>query len=321
MKLVILDSFACASTDLSFDQFAALADLTVYPQTLPEQIIERIGDAELVITNKCTLTKQILDACPKLEYIGVTATGYNIIDVETCRARGITVTNVPAYSTSAVAQQVFAYLLSIANKVERHHTRVLDGEWANCPYFCFYEPGLRELAGKTIGLFGFGDIAKRVATLANAFDMKILVHTRTVRESDRAAFPFVTFVTFDQLLKNADIISIHCPLTAETEGKFDADAITQMKDGAILINTARGPVLDEQAVADALYAGKLGFFCADVLSAEPPPASHPLIHAPHTLITPHTAWAPTETRKRLIDAVYDNLACYQKGVVKNNVAK
>lgn len=321
MKLVVLDSFASTSTDLSFDAFAELADLTVYPQTMPHEIAERIGTADLLITNKCTITKEILDACPNLKYIGITATGYNIIDLDACKERGIVVTNVPAYSTSAVAQQVFAYLLSLANRVERHHKRVLQDEWSKSTNFCFYEPGLFELAGKTLGLFGFGDIAKRVASLAHAFDMQVCVHTRTVRETDRAAFPYVRFLSFEELLAQSDMLSIHCPLTPETEHKFNAAALAQMKHSAILINTARGPVVDEQAVADTLTSGKLAHFCADVLSAEPPAPDHPLIHAPNTLITPHTAWAPTETRKRLLSAVYDNLQSFQKGVVKNNVAK
>ncbi len=319
MRLVVLDSYAVAADDLSFDPFASLAQLSVYPRTAPEEIAERIGNAELVITNKCTIDRAVLEQCPSLRYIGVTATGYNIIDLEACSERGIVVTNVPDYSTKAVAQQVFAYLLHYCNKIDRHHRRVMAGEWQNAKNFCFYETGLMELQGKTIGLIGFGHIAKQVAKLALAFDMKVLVSTRTVRQEDRAQFPFVEFVSFSELLKQSDFVSIHCPLTPQTQGMFCKEQFEQMKSTAVLLNTARGPVLCEQDLKEALDQGQISAAYVDVVSQEPIRPDNPLLTAKNICITPHTAWAPRETRQRLLDIVYDNLAGFLKGEIQNQV--
>lgn len=319
MKLVVLDSYACTSEDLSFDHFSQLADLTVYPRTLPSQIAQRIGDADLLITNKCTINETVLEQCPNLKYIGVTATGYNIIDLEACSKRGITVTNVPAYSTKAVAQYVFAGILYFCNRIAQHAKRVAAGEWQNCENFCFYEPGLMELDGKTIGLIGFGNIAKQVAKLAHAFDMKVLVYTRTVREEMRQQFPYVTFVELDSLLAQSDFVSIHCPLTQQTNQLMNRERIGQMKPDAVLINTARGPVIEEQALADALNQGKLRGACCDVVSVEPIRGDNPLLKAKNIIITPHIAWAPKETRQRLLDVVYDNLESFLQGKAHNQV--
>ncbi len=320
MKIVVLDSAGTAGTDLSFDRFHQLGDLTVYPHTEAADLITRIGDAEVVINNKCFLTKEVLSACPNLCYIGLLSTGYNTVDIDYCKSRGIPVCNVPAYSTSAVAQQVFAYLLTIANKINLHDARVKKGDWVNCTTFCFYEAGLFELRDLTIGLFGFGDIAKQVARLAHAFEMKVLVHTRTVRPCDQAAFDFVKFVAFDELLTSSDVVSIHTPLNAETTGRFDRTALSLMKSSAILINTARGGIVEEAAAATALQEEKLFYFCTDVLSTEPPMPDNPILFAPRTIVTPHTAWAPTQTRRRLLDVVYAQLKSFQEGEVCNNVA-
>lgn len=319
MKLVVLDSYACTSHDLSFDFFADLGELTVYPRSLPEEIPKRIGDAELVITNKCIIDRQVMERCPNLRYIGITATGYNIIDLAEAAKRGIVVTNVPAYSTKAVAQQVFAYLLHLSNQVEKHHRRVMAGDWENCEYFCFYESGLTELDGKAIGLIGFGSIAKQVAVLAEAFGMKVLSYTRTVRETDQRDFPNVSFVDFDTLLDESDYVSIHCPLTPQTENLIRLENLKRMKSTAVLINTARGSVINESDLAEALNRGIIAYACVDVVSKEPVCADNPLLKAKNILITPHTAWAPKETRARLLNVVYENLYQYLQGNLQNQV--
>ncbi len=319
MKLVVLDSYAVTAEDLSFDKFASLAELEVYPRTAPEEIAERIGDAQLVITNKCTIHEDILNRCPNLNYIGVTATGYNIIDLKSCAKRGIVVTNVPDYSTKAVAQQVFAYLLHYCNKIDRHYRRVMAGEWQNAKNFCFYETGLMELQEKTIGLIGFGNIAKQVARLALAFDMKVLAATRTIRQEDRIQFPQVEFTSFPDLLRRSDFVSIHCPLTPQTRGMFQKEQFDLMKPSAVLVNTARGPVICEQDLKDALDQEKLSAAYVDVVSKEPIRSDNPLLTARNICITPHTAWAPKETRQRLLNIVYDNLAGFLNGNIQNQV--
>lgn len=319
MNLVVLDSFAVTADDLSFEKFSSLADLKVYPRTLPEEIANRIGNAELVITNKCTIGQEVLNQCPNLKYIGVTATGYNIIDLEACSKRGIVVTNVPDYSTKAVAQQVFAYLLHYCNKIDSHCRRVMAGEWQKSKNFCFYETGLMELQGKTIGLIGFGHIAKQVAKLAEAFDMKVLVSTRTIRQEDREAFPDVSFVSFQEVLCQSDFLSIHCPLTDQTRGMFQKEQFSQMKSTAVLINTARGPIIEEADLKNALELGEIAAAYVDVVSQEPISSDNPLLTAKNICITPHTAWAPRETRQRLLDIVYDNLSGFLTGSIQNQV--
>lgn len=321
MKIVALDGYACTAEDLSFDRFRDFGEVTVYDKTEPADIIARIGDAEAVITNKCPITEEVLTACSHVRYIGVTATGYNIIDIPACERHGVTVCNVPAYSTKAVAQQVFAYILYVYNKVQRHDERVKRGEWSACPHFCFYEPGLHELDGKTIGLIGFGNIAKQVAKLAAAFDMQVLVHTRTIRQADQQAFPQVRFVGLEELFRASDIVSVHCPLTEQTNGLVNRQTLGWMKPSAMLINTARGPVVQEDALADALNSGRLAYACVDVVSVEPIRAGNLLLTAKNILITPHTAWAPVETRKRLLDVVYDNLKGYLNGQIQNNITQ
>lgn len=319
MKIVVLDAYACVSEDLSFDNFKQLGDLKVYNKTSTEEIPMRIGDAEIVITNKCQITKDVIDKCQNLKYIGVTATGYNIIDVDYCKEKGIVVCNVPAYSTNSVAQQVFAYILYVCNKVEKHDVRVKQGEWQNCEYFCFYETGLMELAGKTIGLIGFGNIAKKVAKLANAFDMDVLVYTRTVKDKYKTEYPCVKFVSLDEMLKKSDFVSVHCPLTKDTENLIRRENIEIMKKTAIFINTSRGQVVNEYDLAYALNNDLIHYACLDVVAVEPILSTNPLLKAKNCLITPHTAWAPKETRERLLGVVYKNIECFKQGKTQNQV--
>ncbi len=319
MKLVVLDAYACTSDDLSFEKFQQLAECTVYPSTPKTKIVERIKDAQLVITNKCVIDKEIIKQCPNLKYIGITATGYNIIDIQQTNQRGIVVTNVPAYSTKAVAQQVFAYLLYLCNQVEKHDRRVKRGDWQNCAYFCFYEPGLTELSQKTIGLIGFGNIAQQVAKIANTFDMKVICYTRTLHQEWENTFPYVSFLPFEEVLAKSDFISIHCPLTPQTKHLFSQKVFSQMKRTAVLINTARGPIVCEEDLAQALNQNIISYACVDVVSEEPIKGENPLLSAKNILITPHTAWAPKETRQRLLDIVYQNLEGFLTGSIQNQI--
>lgn len=319
MKLVILDTYASTGKELDYHHFADLAEVTCYDRTPYDQIAKRIGDAELVITNKCMLDRTVLEQCPNVKYIGIIATGYNNVDLPFAAQRGITVTNVPAYSTKGVAQLVFAYILDAYSMVRKHDDRVHHGEWENCPDFCFYDDRLQELDGKTIGVVGFGSIAKRVAFLAHAFDMKVLVHTRTVREKDQKEYPYVTFTGVDELFMKSDILTIHCPLTEQTQGLVDRKHLEMMKPSAVLINTARGPIVEEQDLADALNSGVIRKAYADVVSAEPIHGDNPLLSAKNMVITPHIAWACYETRVRLIEVVYQNLKHYLAGSPVNVV--
>lgn len=318
-KLVILDAFPSASTDLSYDAFQALADTTCYERTAPSEIISRIGDADYVITNKCTIDRKVMEACPKLSYVGITATGYNNIDLEAAREQGIAVTNVAGYSSDSVAQFVFSYLLDAYSQVKTHADRVALGQWHQAQDFCFYSPTLREVAGKTIGIVGFGDIAKRVCRIARAFSMNVLVHTRTVPNQAEVADQGISFVPFETLLSQSDVVTIHCPLTPQTEKLFDAPQFALMQPHAILINTARGPIVSETALADALNAGVIAAAYTDVLTAEPPRPNNPLFQAKNMTITPHIAWAPQESRRRLIRLVYENLQAFQAGLSKNRL--
>lgn len=318
-KLVILDAFPSASTDLSYDAFQSLADTTCYERTAPSEVISRIGDAHYLITNKCTIDRHVMESCPNLSYIGITATGYNNIDLDAAKEHGIAVTNVAGYSSDCVAQFVFSYLLDAYSQVRSHADRVAAGEWHRAPDFCFYSPSLREVAGKTIGIIGFGSIARRVCRIALAFSMKVLVHTRTIPPDADSAYPDIRFVPFDTLLAQSDAISIHCPLTPQTQNLFDAPQFALMQSHAILINTARGPIVCESALADALNNDLIGAAYTDVLSAEPPLPGNPLFEAKNITITPHIAWAPQESRRRLIERVYDNLAAFQSGVSNNRI--
>lgn len=315
MKIVILDAYAANPGDLSWDEFAALGDLTVYDRTAQEDAAARIGDAEVVFINKVRLTDDIFAACPNLKLVSILATGYNIVDLAAAKRRGITVCNVPGYSTRAVVQMTFALLLEICQQVGLHSGAVHTGRWQTCPDFCFWDRPLIELDGKTMGIVGYGAIGSAVGTVAQALGMKLLVtarHEKPVPEGAR-------FVSLPELLAQSDVVSLHCPQTAENARMIDAGALAQMKDGAILINTARGGLLDEQAVADALRSGKLLAAGMDVVSAEPIRADNPLLTAPNCFLTPHIAWAPLETRRRLQTISAENLRAFLAGKPQNVV--
>lgn len=315
MKIVILDAYAANPGDLSWDEFAALGELTVYDRTAQEDAAARIGDAEVVFINKVRLTDDIFAACPNLKLVSILATGYNIVDLAAAKRRGITVCNVPGYSTRAVVQMTFALLLEICQQVGLHSGAVHAGRWQSCPDFCFWNRPLIELDGKTMGIVGYGAIGSAVGTVAQALGMKLLVtarHERPVPEGAR-------FVSLPELLAQSDVVSLHCPQTAENARMIDAGALAQMKDGAILLNTARGGLLDEQAVADALRSGKLLAAGMDVVSAEPIRADNPLLTAPNCFLTPHIAWAPLETRRRLQAISAENLRAFLAGKPQNVV--
>lgn len=315
MKIVILDAYAANPGDLTWDEFAALGELTVYDRTAPEDVAARIGDAEVVFINKVRLTDEIFAACPNLKLVSILATGYNIVDLAAAKRRGITVCNVPGYSTRAVVQMTFALLLEICQQVGLHSGAVHTGRWQTCPDFCFWDRPLIELDGKTMGIVGYGAIGSAVGTVAQALGMKLLVtarHEKPVPEGAR-------FVSLPELLAQSDVVSLHCPQTAENARMIDAGALAQMKDGAILLNTARGGLLDEQAVADALRSGKLLAAGMDVVSAEPIRADNPLLTAPNCFLTPHIAWAPLETRRRLQAISAENLRAFLAGKPQNVV--
>lgn len=315
MKIVILDAYAANPGDLSWDEFAALGELTVYDRTAQEDAAVRIGDAEVVFINKVRLTDEIFAACPNLKLVSILATGYNIVDLAAAKHRGITVCNVPGYSTRAVVQMTFALLLEICQQVGLHSGAVHTGRWQTCPDFCFWDRPLIELDGKTMGIVGYGAIGSAVGTVAQALGMKLLVtarHEKPVPEGAR-------FVSLPELLAQSDVVSLHCPQTAENARMIDAGALAQMKDGAILLNTARGGLLDEQAVADALRSGKLLAAGMDVVSAEPIRADNPLLTAPNCFLTPHIAWAPLETRRRLQAISAENLRAFLAGKPQNVV--
>lgn len=313
MKITVLDGYALNPGDLSYDCLKQFGDVTIYPRTDTEaEAIARIGDSEIILINKVPITESLLAACPSIRYIGVQATGYNVVDCEAARKRGIPVTNVPSYGTAAVAQFTMALLLEICHKIGHHDIRVHEGAWATCGSFCFWDTPQMELAGKTIGIIGYGRIGKAVAGLAKAFGMNVLAYSRSQREG-------AEYVDLDTLLRKSDVISLHCPLFPETEKMINADSIAKMKDGAILLNTSRGGLIDEEAVAQALMAGKLRAAAVDVVSVEPITSSNPLLTAPNCIITPHMAWAPVESRQRLLDCVVENIRGFLEGTPRNVV--
>lgn len=320
MKIVNLDGYTTNPGDLSWDGIKALGDYTVYDRTNPDQILERAKGANALIINKTIVDRRLLEALkPELEYIGLQSTGYNVVDCEAAKELGITISNIPAYSTNAVAQLVFAFILQITNKVTLHSDAVINGEWCSCPDFCFWKAPLTELAGKTIGIIGFGAIGQRVARLAEAFDMNVLAYAP--RPKDKGELKSVEFVELEYLLKNSDVITCHCPLTPETTCLINKDTLSLMKNTAIFINTSRGPVVDQDALADALNNDKIMAAGLDVLEVEPAREDNPLLKAKNCFITPHIAWAAKETRKRLLDILEDNLKAYINGTPQNVVNK
>ena len=318
MKIVMLDAYTTNPGDLSWDNFNLLGDLTVYDRTCAEKVIERAKDADIVITNKTPVTKEIIDALPKLKFIALMSTGYNIVDYVYLKEKGIPVSNIPSYSTDAVAQLVMSFILELAMNVGLHSESVKNGEWASCSDFCYWKSPLTELCGKTIGIFGLGKIGRAVAERARAFGMNVIAYVPRIHGDEP---DFVKLVSLKEMLNCADVVSMHCPLTPETEGVVNEEFIAQMKDGAYFINTSRGTVVNEKALADALNSGKLGGAGLDVLSTEPPRSDNPLLSAKNCFITPHIAWASFETRKRLVSILYDNIKAFTEGKPQNVINK
>lgn len=319
MKIVVLDGYALNPGDLSWHGFEELGEVTVYDRTSytdTQEIIERIGDAEAILTNKTPITADVLKACPQLTYIGVLATGYNVVDLAAAKEQGITVTNIPSYSTNAVAQATFALLLEVTNQVGHHNRSVHQGDWQTSKDFSYWQTPLMELAGKTIGLIGYGAIAQAVATIAHAFQLKVIYFNHRPKP---AQADWAKQVSLAELYQEADIISLHVPQFPETEKMIDRTALAQMKSSAILINTARGGLIDEAAVAEALQTGQIAALAADVVSKEPIAADNPLLQAPNCYLTPHIAWAPVETRRRLMGIAVANLSGFKAGTPQNVV--
>lgn len=317
MKLVVLDGYTLNPGDLSWEELEKLGDLTVYERTPEDKIVERIGDAEIVFTNKTPLPREVLSKVPNVKYIGVLATGYNIVDIEAAKELGITVTNIPTYGTDSVAQMVFAHLLEICHHVAAHSDAVKNGEWTNNVDWCFWKYPLIELAGKTMGIIGYGRIGQAVGRVAQAFGMKVLANDKYPNkdlESDT-----LKYVELDELLANSDVISLHCPLFEENKGMINKDSIAKMKDGVIIINTSRGPLIVEDDLAEALNSGKVYAAGLDVVSTEPIKADNPLLKAKNIFLTPHIAWAPKESRQRLMDIAVNNLKQFLEGSPVNVV--
>lgn len=307
MKIVILDGHALNPGDLSWDFLTEFGEVRYYDRTRGEaDTIARIGDAQIVLLNKTAITDAVLAACPDIRLICILATGYNVVDCEAAARRGIPVCNVPGYGTAAVAQFTIGLLLEICNGIGHHDRVVHAGAWSRCPDFCFWDTPQMELAGKTMGIIGYGSIGQAVAGIARALGMEVLAYSRTHR-------PGHSYVDLDTLLAQSDVVSLHCPLFPENRGLIGRDTIAKMKDGAILLNTARGPLIDEQAVADALRSGKLRAAAVDVVAEEPIPADSPLLHAPNCVITPHMAWAPRESRQRILDAAATHIRNFVSG--------
>ena len=318
MKIVILDGFTTNGGDLSWNGISELGDLTVYDRTAPGEVIDRCLGAEAVLTNKVIITDEVMQALPQLKYIGVMATGYNVVDIDAARRRGIVVTNVPAYSTPSVAQMVFAHLLNITNQVALHDRQVHEGRWAGNQDFCFYSAPLIELAGKQMGIVGLGQTGSAVAKIALALGMRVMAFTSKPQESLPEG---IIKGSLDEMFATSDVVSLHCPLTPDTKHIVNAARLATMKPLAIVINTGRGPLVNEQDLADALNNGTIAAAAVDVLSTEPPTADNPLLAARNCHIPPHIAWASQAARARLIDTLASNLKGYISGNVVNNVAK
>lgn len=316
MKIVLLDAHTANPGDVSWAPLEAIAACEIHPRTPVAETVARCADAEVVITNKAPLTREIIEALPKLKYIGVTATGYNIVDVVAAKERGVVVTNVPGYSSPAVAQLVFALLLELTNNVGHHAKTVRDGRWVACPDFCYWDHPIIELSGRTLGIIGYGDIGGAVARIAVAFGMKVLASKREWKTPPPDG---VTPASIDEVFSQSDAISLHCPLTDATKHLVGERTLALMKKTAFLINTGRGPLVDEAALAQALNVGRIAGAGLDVLSVEPPKAENPLLTAKNCLITPHIGWASHEARVRLIDAVASNLRAFLDGKPVNVV--
>jgi glycerate dehydrogenase len=316
MKIVILDGYTANPGDLSWKALEEMGALKVYERTKPEETIDRAKDAEVVLTNKVLLKRQEIEQLPKLRYIGVLATGYNVVDLEAAREHGIIVTNVPAYSTLSVAQMVFSHLLTVTNHTEHYARQNREGKWTASPDFSYMDMPVTELAGKTFGIVGLGNIGQRVAMIAAAFDMSVVAYTS--KSVDQLP-PYIQKRTLDEVLAESDVLSLHCPLTPDTQHLVNRQTLQKMKPSAILINTGRGPLISDQDVADALNNNRLKAFCADVLTEEPPKADNPLLRCENAYITPHIAWASSEARVRLLDVAINNVRAFLDGKPQNVV--
>ena len=321
MDIVILDGHAVNPGDVSWaplEKFAEGGSFTVYEKTAVEEAAARIGGASVMFTNKATVTDEVFAACPALRYIGILATGFNTVDTEAAARRGIAVTNVPDYSAGAVAQHIFALILEKTNVVHIHSESVMRGEWVASPYFAYWKTSLTELQGKTFGTFGFGSIGQKVAAVALAFGMKVIAYTRTASRIAQSGLD-VKSVTLDELFAQADFLAINAPLNKESFHAVNERTLALMKPSAMLVNTARGPLVDEKAVRAALDAGRLACYAADVIEEEPMAADSPLLGAPNCILTPHIAWAPKETRSRLIEIAAENFAAFLRGERLNRI--
>ena len=317
MNIVILDGYTANPGDLSWDSLKEMGEVTVYERTRREEIAGRAADADIVLTNKVVMDREMMALLPRLKYIGVLATGYNVVDIEAARERDIIVTNVPAYSTESVAQTVFAHLLTVTNRTEHYAQQNRLGRWAENRDFCYWDTELTELAGKTMGIVGLGHIGRRVAEIALAFGMQVKAMTSKKAEELPAG---IQKAELQSLLASADVVSLHCPLTEGTRHLIHRETLRLMKPSAILINTGRGPLVDDEALAEALNEGRLRAYCADVVTEEPPKADHPLLHAPNAFITPHIAWATVEARKRLLQTAIGNVEAFVNGHPVNLVS-
>lgn len=317
LNIVVLDGYALNPGDLDWRAIESMGMLTVYDRTASDQVAARIGKAQAVFTNKTIIDSAAMDACPDMKFIGVLATGYNVVDVQAARARGITVCNIPAYSTPSVAQHTFALLLDVCNHVADHSESVHDGKWSNCPDFCYWNSPLIELSGKTMGIIGFGRIGRQVAQIAIAFGMNVLCYSRSAKD---AAMPdHCRYASLQELFEQSDVITLHCPLNESTRGIICRENIAKMKDNVIILNTGRGPLVVEQDLSEALNCGKVYAAGVDVVSEEPMKEDNPLLMARNCVITPHIAWAPLESRKRLMAIAAKNLQAWIQGHPINTV--
>ncbi|WP_025762978.1 D-2-hydroxyacid dehydrogenase [Dyadobacter tibetensis] len=316
MNIVVLDGHTLNPGDLDWAPIERLGNVQIYERSTKFQIGDRAKNAKAILVNKVVINEEILSQLPQLEYIGVMATGYNNIDIEAAKAREIVVTNVKAYGPASVAQHTFGLLLALSNHIELHSQSVKRGDWEDAEDFCYWKTPLTELSGKTMGLIGLGDIGSRVAAIAKAMEMKVIAYRKTPSKTDES---FIEMVTLDRLFEQSDVVSLHCPLTEATTGIINKARLASMKPNAVVLNTGRGPLINEQDLADALREGLIAGAGLDVLSAEPPKTGNPLLTAPNCIITPHNAWASFEARKRLMSMVADNLSAFQKGEPINQV--
>lgn len=317
MKIVVLDGYTENPGDLSWDALGRLGELTVYDRTPQNQVIERIGNAEIVLVNKVQMTKEIIEQTTSVKYIGVLATGYNIVDVDAAKAKGITVTNIPTYGTDGVAQFAIALLLELCHRIGDHSNTVSAGDWTNNADWCYWNSPQMELAGKTLGIIGYGRIGQKVGAIASALGMNVLANDRGKKQDTSAE---AKLVDLDQLFKESDVISLHCPLFPETEGIINKENIAKMKDGVYIINDSRGQLINEADLRDALNSGKVGGAAVDVVSTEPIKMDNPLLEAKNMIITPHMAWASREARSRLMDIAVENVEKFQQGTPINVVS-